>query len=172
MEVFGQTPNQQRALHAYVCLMRAAAAVTRRIHGHLAEDDLVPSQFGVLEALLHRGPQCQRELAERVLCSPNNMTALVDRLEERGLVVRRADEADRRMKRVHLTGAGTQLVRRAFARHAKVLEEDLSVLDAQEQEALAALCRKLGLRGRAGADGAGPGHEAEYEGRREEGGTT
>ena len=165
MEAFTPDAEQKRALRAYITLMRAADAVTRRVHGHLAQDDLVPSQFGVLEALLHRGPQCQRELAERVLCSPNNMTALVDRLEERGLVERRADEADRRMKRVHLTGAGEELVRRVFARHAAVLAGDLSVLDAQEQEALAALCRKLGLAGRAGGAPDGQGH-------RHEGGTT
>jgi DNA-binding MarR family transcriptional regulator len=66
------------------------------------------------------------------------------------------------MKRVHLTGAGDELVRRVFARHAAVLEGDLSVLDAKEQEALAALCRKLGLAGpadRAGGAGNGNGHE-------------
>jgi MarR family 2-MHQ and catechol resistance regulon transcriptional repressor len=165
MEAFMPTPRQECSLRAYVCLMRAAAAVTRRIHGHLAEDDLAPSQFGVLEALLHRGPQCQRELAERVLCSPNNMTALVDRLEQRALVERRADSADRRVKRVHLTQTGLALVRRAFARHAEVLADDLAVLDASEQEELTALCRKLGLRGGGGAgDGGTAGHE--------EGGTT
>jgi DNA-binding MarR family transcriptional regulator len=49
------------------------------------------------------------QLAERLDCDPSNVTGLVDRLHARGLVERRADEADRRVKHLALTPAGQRL---------------------------------------------------------------
>ncbi len=45
------------------------------------------------------GPQSRRSLADRLHCDPSNVTFLVDRLEERGLVERVNDLHDRRIKR-------------------------------------------------------------------------
>jgi DNA-binding MarR family transcriptional regulator len=51
-------------------------------------------------------PLSRRELAQRLDCDPSNVTFLVDRLEERGLVKRAVDPHDRRVKAVSLTAAG------------------------------------------------------------------
>ena len=50
------TQTEQQALKLYTQLMRAANAVTEKMHGHLADNRLTLSQFGVLEALYHLGP--------------------------------------------------------------------------------------------------------------------
>ncbi len=141
----GQAAAETRALAAYVRLMRAASAVTTRVHAHLASDDLSTSQFAVLEALLHKGSLCSRELSEKLLTSPGNLTLVIDNLEKRELVARKADPQDRRGKQVALTRPGRRLIRRVFDRHVRVLTEDFQVLQAREQEDLARLCRKLGL---------------------------
>jgi MarR family 2-MHQ and catechol resistance regulon transcriptional repressor len=136
----------RRALHAYTCLMRSAGSVTRRIHTHLADDDLTASQFAVLEALHHLGPLCQRELGQKILRSENNITTVIDNLERRILVLRRPSKADRRVKTIHLTPTGHKLIDRVFARHAQIVADDFAVLTAQEQNELARLGRKLGLQ--------------------------
>lgn len=105
---------------------------------------LCGSDFGVLEVLLHKGPLPVNTVGKRVLLTSGSITAAVDRLERRGLVERRASDMDRRARLVHLTGKGRQLIQRAFAEHAAVMEQVVSVLTASERATLVDLLRKLG----------------------------
>ncbi len=139
------TATEKRALDTYIKLRRAVNTVGTREDDVLRKDGLTESQFGVLEALLHLGPLCQRELAEKVLKSAGNMTTVVDNLERRGLVERRREGVDRRVVSVHLTGYGETLVRDVFPRVVGALVNAFSVLSAKEQVQLAALCRRLGM---------------------------
>lgn len=72
-----------------------------------AEWDMSIAQVRALYAL--REPLSMRELAERLYLDPSNLTALVDRLEDLGLVERRADADDRRVKRLVITPKGVHL---------------------------------------------------------------
>lgn len=137
---------ERRALSAYVKLVRAAEAVTARVHRHLAKTGLTASQFGVLEALLHRGPLTQKELGEKILKTSGNVTLVVDNLEKQGLARRERGVTDRRSVTVSLTPEGEALIRDVFPRHARAVCEDLGTLTAEEQEELGRLCRKLGRR--------------------------
>ncbi|MFI5047414.1 MAG: MarR family winged helix-turn-helix transcriptional regulator [Acidimicrobiia bacterium] len=71
------------------------------------EFDMSVAQVRALYAL--REPLSMRELAERLFLDPSNLTALVDRLEELGLVERTADAEDRRVKRLIITERGARL---------------------------------------------------------------
>src|SRR5512137_201268 len=103
------------ALNTYTKLMRAAESVTSRVNRSMAAFDLTISQFGVLEALYHKGPLCQRDLGAKILKSTGNITLVIDNLEKRRLVRRERDSADRRYLTVHLTATGTGLVAPVFA---------------------------------------------------------
>ena len=144
----GQTtdisPSQQRALNTYVKLMRATSSVTEKMHGHLRDQGLTNSQFGVLEALLHLGPLCQREIGEKILKSGGNMTLVVDNLVKRGLVERVQDKQDRRYMEIHLTPQGEDLISRVFPHHAAVTENVFAILSEDEQKQLGKLLKKLG----------------------------
>ena len=72
---------------------------------------LSPSQFNVIN-LLHDLPDglSQTDLGRQLLMHRSNLTGLVDKLERRGLVERRAAPDDRRAYRVALTSSGTKLV--------------------------------------------------------------
>ncbi|MFA5515894.1 MAG: MarR family transcriptional regulator [Desulfuromonadales bacterium] len=131
-------------LGAYVKLMRAADSVTAATHRHLAEENLTVTQFGVLEALHHLGPMCQRDVARKNLKSTGNITTVVDNLEKRGLVERRRSDKDRRYIALHLTEAGRDLIERTFPRHLQIVLKSFAVLSAEEQQELARLCKKLG----------------------------
>jgi MarR family 2-MHQ and catechol resistance regulon transcriptional repressor len=137
-------PEEVRALDVYIKLMRAAHAVSGRIHAHLKEDGLTTGQFAVLEALAHLGPLSQRDLCAKLLTSGGNLTLVVKNLERRGLVRRSRPAHNRRLMMVELTPAGRRLVDAVFPRHARAVVADFAVLPADEQEMLARLLRKLG----------------------------
>jgi len=82
----------------------------------VAELDLAPAQARALHELDVERPISMRELAERLKSDPSNITGLIDRLEARGLVERRPDPTDRRIKGLALTSAGAKLRERLFAR--------------------------------------------------------
>ncbi|MBS0632379.1 MAG: MarR family transcriptional regulator [Verrucomicrobia bacterium] len=136
-------PAETAALNAYVKLMRAAESVTTRAHLVLPEGVTI-TQFAALEALLHRGPLFQSELAGKLLKSTGNLTLVVDNLERDGLVVRERDETDRRFIRVALTAKGRKFISALFPQVAASLTHEFSALTLAEQATLAELCRKLG----------------------------
>jgi MarR family 2-MHQ and catechol resistance regulon transcriptional repressor len=140
------TPAERRALDAYIKLRRAINTVGRSEARVMQVAGVTESQFGVLEALLHLGPTCQRDLASKILKSAGNLTTVIDNLERRGLVERRRGGGDRRLVTVHLTDAGEDLIREVLPRNVAVIVEAFSVLSAEQQQQLAALCRTLGLR--------------------------
>ena len=72
----------------------------------LNELHLTESLADVLWQLFPGTPLSRGALADRLQCDPSNVTFLVDRLEERGLVERVAVPTDRRVKAVALTTAG------------------------------------------------------------------
>ena len=144
---FQGTKSEIRALNSYIKLIRAAETLTARITKHVADQTgLSISQFGVLEALFHIGPMCQKDIAAKQLKSGGNVTMVVDNLEKEVLVRRERSEQDRRMIMVHLTRKGRKLIGDYFPRHAKVIQHEMSALSAPEMEALGALARKLGLQ--------------------------
>ncbi len=71
------------------------------------EFDLMPPQQMVLGLLAE--PRPMGELAQQMHCDNSNITGIVDRLTERGLVERRAAAGDRRIKMVALTEAGRKI---------------------------------------------------------------
>ena len=148
MARFQGTEKEMKALNTYVKLMRAAESMTARAHEHLSSAGLTISQFGVLEALYHRGPLSQKEIGQKILRSSGNITMVIDNLEKRSLVRRERDQHDRRSFIVHLTEAGKKLIRKIFPPHAAVITLEMSALTAAEQKTLGVLCRKLGLRGK------------------------
>ncbi|HTG81888.1 MAG TPA: MarR family transcriptional regulator [Geobacteraceae bacterium] len=140
----GQT-STYLPLNTYTKLMRAAESVTSRVNRFLAPFNLTISQFGVLEALYHKGPLCQRDIAAKILKSTGNITLVIDNLEKRGLVRRERGSDDRRFLTVHLTDEGANLIAQAFARVEAAIVADMAALTAREQEELGILCKKLGL---------------------------
>ena len=93
-------------------LLRTADTVWNASRVFFERWDLSPSQFNVLN-LLHFNPDglSQTDLSRQLIMHRSNLTGLVDRLEKRGLVVRREVAADRRAYCVVLTAAGQRLLR-------------------------------------------------------------
>jgi MarR family transcriptional regulator, 2-MHQ and catechol-resistance regulon repressor len=141
---FKGTKAQERALSAYVKLLRAANASLSYARVGLEEAGLSQGQFAVLEALYHVGPLYLGDLARRILTSSGNLTLVVDNLEKRGLARRQPHGRDKRFVRAAITPAGRKLMARIFPEHARRITEIMARLGSTEQETLSNLCRRLG----------------------------
>ena len=141
-----QDATSKLALNTYTKLMRGTESVTARVGRKMSDAGLTISQFGVLEALLHKGPMCQRDVAIKILKSTGNITLVIDNLEKQGLVKRERISDDRRFLTVRLTGEGEKRISTAFVNVEAAIVAEMSALTGDEQETLGRLCKKLGLR--------------------------
>jgi MarR family transcriptional regulator, organic hydroperoxide resistance regulator len=108
--------------------------------------DLTVAQFDALANLFVGDGISQGELASRLLVTKGNMTGLVSRLEERGLVAREPDPHDGRAHRLRLTGPGRRLAKRALVIQKDLVDATMGGLSARERELL------RGLLGRVATD--------------------
>lgn len=121
---------------------RGKQRLHREFSAALAPLDLEPRHFGALVALGELGVVPQTELARALGMSGASVVQIVDDLEDRGLLERRRDPADRRTHRLHLLPAARAARTRA-ARTARDLFEPLAPLDAEQTDRLVVLLRVL-----------------------------
>ena len=104
-----------------------------------AELDLSPPQAIVMRLLAE--PRAMSDLAAAMACDNSNVTGIVDRLEERGLVERRPTEYDRRVKLIAATKAGER-IRKLLNRRLAIPPEPLVNLPEADKRALRDILRK------------------------------
>jgi len=132
-------------VHVWLVLWKAARAVEAFAETSIAHSEMCGSDFAVLEALLHKGPLPVNEIGKKILLTSGSITVAVDRLEDKGLVERRAHRTDRRTKVVHLTKEGKKLITRVYADHAADMERLASAsLSRNERETLIRLLKQIG----------------------------
>lgn len=91
-------------------------ASARAFRDVLAPVDLEPREFALLRAVGFDEGRSQQACGGRLHIPPSRMVALVDHLEERGLLERRANPDDRRAKALYLTPAGRAKLDEALER--------------------------------------------------------
>ena len=128
----------------WLVLMRSFRAVSHIAERSISDTGLGLTEFAMLEALLHKGPLTIGEIQSRVPLALGSMTAVVDRLERRGLILRTPSPSDRRAKLLKLSAKGRAAVKDAFDRHAADLESVMAVLTHREKRELRAILKKLG----------------------------
>lgn len=134
--------SQKLALNTFIKLQRCANLVVSDVHAHM-QNKLTVSQFGILEALYHLGPMCQKELAAKILKSAGNLTTVINNLEKDQLVSREILPCDKRSYQVSLTEKGKHLIGSLFPEHAEIIRTRLSALTENEQRQLGDLLKKL-----------------------------
>ena len=131
-------------VHVWLVLWKSSRAVEAHALRNVASLDMGLSDFGVLEALLHKGPLPIKDLGAKVLLTSGSITTAVDRLEAKGLVGRLSDKQDRRSRIVQLTVVGRKVIKKAFAEHKLAMERAVSGLDLKDRVRLIELLRRLG----------------------------
>jgi DNA-binding MarR family transcriptional regulator len=128
-----KTATDQRLLPLIEHLARVgrrAAEIT------LEPGGLRPRHLIALKLLSERGPASQQALADSLSLDPSNVVGLLNELEERGLVTRRRDSADRRRHIVELSARGEQELCGAYERLQLVDDDLMSPLTARERATL------------------------------------
>jgi DNA-binding MarR family transcriptional regulator len=125
-------------------------AISRRFLHTLEPLELHPREFAVLRAVGANEGQSQQTLAERLHIPPSRIVAIVDELESRGLVKRRPDPSDRRVRTIHLARRGQTLLNDAFnlvVQHERAISHALSAKErAQLLELLNRIAASLDLQ--------------------------
>jgi MarR family 2-MHQ and catechol resistance regulon transcriptional repressor len=139
-----ERPADSSGIRVWLVLMKAHRSMVRHATQSIVSLDMCISDFGVLEVLLHKGPQPVSEIGRRVELTSGSITTAIDRLETRGLVARTAHASDRRARVVHLTPDGKALIAPVFASHKKAMDRAARGLSKAERGTLIELLKKLG----------------------------
>ena len=108
----------------------------RASESSMSPGGLRPRHLIALKLLSERGPANQQGLSEALSLDPSNVVGLLNELEERGLITRRRDRADRRRHIVELSSRGEDELALAYARLSDVEDDLLSALSPDERATL------------------------------------
>ena len=142
---FKGTAKEKRALNAYICLRRSAESALMAASEKLNLGGVTVTQFSILEALYHIGALKPGEIAQKMFMSCGNITYVLDRLVEKGLIDRVPNPKDRRSFVVDLSPNGKTLVEAHLQSYVDKISDIMNVLDLQELNSLRDITRKLGL---------------------------
>ena len=107
-------------------------------------DGITLQQAAVLRILSEDGATSMNGLSEQLLVTPPNVTGIVDRLEEKGLVMRVESKVDRRRTEIQLTAKGETVHRKLRQSYRETLGRSLDLaLDERERRMLATMLRKV-----------------------------
>lgn len=120
-----------------------------------------PREWALLRFVAAEEGQSQHALAERLGLPPSRMVALVDQLEEGGLIERRPHPDDRRIRALHLTRKGRSILKRALEIAIEFEGELCAALSERERDRLIDLLQKL-QAGRIDRPGVHPGLAADH----------
>lgn len=124
-------------------LSQVGIFASRRFHEAIGEIDLQPGWFLVMNVVAATEGRSQQEIAEAIKVPASRMVAIVDELEQRGLIERRPQPGDRRIRALHLTAKGRTVLAkgRGIAReHERRMTKGMS---AEEHRRLIELLQKM-----------------------------
>ncbi|HMA03300.1 MAG TPA: MarR family transcriptional regulator [Gemmatimonadaceae bacterium] len=144
--------EQAAALKLWVVLNRAHEAVGELAKLDVDKSELSLTEFGVMEALYHKGALSAGEVSRRVLLRSGSLTYVIDKLVERGLIRRTVCETDKRRTYLQLTTTGAALMRKMWPGHAAAIAHAMEGLTLAEKRTAARLLKKMGLHAALGRE--------------------
>ena len=133
-------------LTALTILLRASSSVEKVVKKDMASHGLNATEFTVLELLYSKGRQPIQMIGKQILLASSSITYVVDRLEEKGMVKRVADNLDRRVTFCELTDEGKALMEQIFPKHAEKIAELFEECTQEEIQSLQSVLKKVGYR--------------------------
>jgi DNA-binding MarR family transcriptional regulator len=127
----------------WVRFLRFGLQSHKKLEDDLNKVGLTPPQFYVLATIGYAGGLPFGEIGAKMMVTVSNLTGIVDRLEEKKLVLRKRDEHDRRVVHVVLTDKGAKLYKSTLPLFEKSVSAIFERLDSAQQKELSALLRKL-----------------------------
>lgn len=138
--------SYSQQLKALTVLLRASQSIQEVVRKDIASYGLNMTEFGVLELLYHKGDQPIQMIGKKVLISSSSITYVVDKLEKKELVHRRACPDDRRVTFASITDAGKQLMDTIFPKHGQKVAQIFDRLSTEQLENTINLVKQIGYR--------------------------
>jgi DNA-binding MarR family transcriptional regulator len=138
--------ESKNSLRAWLFLLKCAKRLEQEMSDRFREQfQSSLSRFDVLAHLDMAGPGglSTSQLASRLLASKGNITRLLDRMAQDGLIDRRGDDADRRVSKIRLSAKGAELFSRMAPAHERWSHEILGSTGTADRDGLVALLRRL-----------------------------
>ncbi|GIO27317.1 MarR family winged helix-turn-helix transcriptional regulator [Ornithinibacillus bavariensis] len=137
--------DQELSLKLFVVLTRAIQAIEKQVVLNIKSYGLNLTEFGVLELLYHKGEQPIQRIGQKVLLASSSITYVVDKLEEKKYLARKACPTDRRVTYAVITESGQKLMDEIFPQHAQAISEIMGGLDTEEKKTVIEQIKRLGL---------------------------
>ncbi|WP_203362142.1 MarR family transcriptional regulator [Bacillus sp. REN10] len=137
--------KSKQSLKLFIVLSRATKVINEQVNEYIYESGLNPTEFAVLELLYHKGPQPLQQIGNKILMASGSITYVVDKLEKKHLLARKANEKDRRVIHAEITDQGKALIDEIFPQHEQNIHRLMGALSEEEKEMAITLIRKLGL---------------------------
>ena len=138
-----QVPKGSYDLRILQALRRIIRAVDIHSHKLASLHNVTGPQLGCLTVIQEDGPLTSSSLAKKVYLSPSTVVGIVDRLEEKKLVMRNRDSKDRRLVHISITPQGEQLIAAAPSLLQDTLADALVQLPELEQISITMSLEKL-----------------------------
>jgi DNA-binding MarR family transcriptional regulator len=131
------SPEQE----AHLNIERTAAVLSHAFADALKEHGITPTQYNVLRILRGAGKDglCRNEVRDRMVAQVPDVTRLLDRLEDAGLIERERSTEDRRQVGTRITARGLELLGELDAPVADIHKRQLGHLSASQLKTLADL---------------------------------
>lgn len=145
MEMNEVKRDQDVSLKLFIVLSRALEAIEKQIVKNVKDYGLNLTEFAVLELLFHKGDQPIQKIGQKILLASSSITYVVDKLEEKNYLVRKACPTDRRVTHASITDEGKKLMEDIFPRHKEAMSKIMAGLNTDEKEMVVEKLKKLGL---------------------------
>jgi DNA-binding MarR family transcriptional regulator len=140
-EIRQRKPFDSLEQEAHLSIERTAAVLMHAFADSLKPYDITPTQYNVLRILRGAGAAglCRNDIRDRLVAQVPDVTRLLDRMEDAGLVARERAESDRRQVTTRITRDGLALLKRLDVPVAETHARQLGHLSAAQLRTLIAL---------------------------------
>ena len=109
-----RSPRQAANVEVHIAIVKASTRLMDEFSAIVKPVDLSLSQYNVLRILRGAGHDglCREDIRERLIAQVPDVTRLLDRLEQAGLVERARDKTDRRLVNTRITHSGLDLLKK------------------------------------------------------------
>lgn len=143
MKVGDVMDRTKSSLNAFIGLNRTVDFLEQIVRTDVQRYGLNLTEFEVMELLYNKGDQPIQRIGQRVLIASSSITYVVDKLEEKGFVIRIRNERDKRVINASLTDQGRAMMDDIFPEHATTLTSTFSVLTDEEMAMLQQALKKI-----------------------------
>ncbi|WP_223787981.1 MarR family winged helix-turn-helix transcriptional regulator [Marinicella meishanensis] len=125
-------PNDIQGHTSWLSVVRCYLKCQKVMNHKLAALDLTAAQHDILMNINHKPGSSQQQLSDHLLVVKSNTSALLKKMQAKGLIDRRPCQADGRVHRLYLTPAGQHKLQHSMAVQIEMVQTMTGVLSEAE----------------------------------------